>query len=926
MNARRLSLGFTVVLTLCAMPTHAVPGDLDLSFAGFGAGGVAIQYGYPMGGGQRGMVVQPDGKIVVAGYTGDAMLVMRFFPDGSIDPAFGVGGAFQYSGGAYPLRLTSVALQADGKVVVAGWRDAGDHFFTDFLVARLTASGHLDPSFSSDGMAFEEFDIGVDVAYSVLVQPDGKIVAAGGADVGGDPDFAVVRYNPDGTHDNTFGGDGKRSFGFGDNFPGSHEACYDMALQSDGRIVLAGGQTSRYVSDGKFKIARLNGGDGSLDATFNNGGKVAWDSGNYGTGARAVAIDANGGIVVAGSDIHSYPGGPDVDAEAYVIRLLPNGLFDNSFDGNGRLLIDGLSGGFNDLTIQPDGLIVILGWHTSPDLDVKFAVYRLNPDGSADPTLFPPSGFGFPDIGGSDVGHALALLPDGRILAYGATGGTHVLLRLWPDGSPDAGGRQTLAFDDATFPPGSNEVGEDVAIQSDGKIVVVGQVANAGNTESDFALARFLPDGELDESFGSHGRVAFSFHNLDAAKAVAIQSDGKIVAAGYEGSGNGVNFLVARFDANGSLDPTFGFGGYNVVDFAGGADYGWAMALAPDQKIVVAGTAFDGVNNVYGIARFNTDGTLDNTFDGDGRRLWRLDEGLDHGATSVIVQSSGRIVAGGFVSSDFVLVRFTGTGTVDDTFGARGVARIDMGGNDYLNGLALGPNGTMYAAGARAIGGASDFAAAKYQSNGLPGTGWPDGKVYVNWGTSSSAYAVDVRGDGQVAIAGCHGNGIAWAQFSPSNGSPVVTGSVDFAGDLECALGVRFVGDNKLLVAGHQRFNNDRSIALAQFETTLNPSADVGDGPRSTTAIRLRAPTPNPLVWRSEIRFDLPVAGQVRLSLHDPAGRLVRTITGGMLEAGTHQMVWDGTDESGRRVPNGMYFVRLDAGHEWARTSVVVLR
>jgi hypothetical protein len=248
-----------------------------------------------------------------------------------------------------------------------------------------------------------------------------------------------------------------------------------------------------------------------------------------------------------------------------------------------------------------------------------------------------------------------------------------------------------------------------------------------------------------------------------------------------------------------------------------------------------------------------------------------------------------------------------------------------MGGNDYLYGLAVAPNGSFYGAGVRDIGGVSDFAAAQYQSNGLLGSGWPGGKAFVSWGPTSGAFAVDVRDDGQIAIAGCAGGGIRWAQYGPSSASAVTAGVLDLGGADECAYAVKFVGTNKLLVAGTQTWNGDRNLALARFETTPDATVDVGDPVATPGALRLRAPFPNPLVQRCAMAFDLPRSGPVRLSLHDVAGRLVRTIAEGTLAAGPHHFDWDRIDEHGRRVAAGVYFVRLEAGSERARAKVVVL-
>jgi uncharacterized delta-60 repeat protein len=812
--------------TPAAPLADAAAGDLDLTFAGFGTAGKVITTGAAMGAGdKRGIALQPDGKIVTAGYRDRLvlggsvreLLVMRYLPNGQLDTTFGGGDGMAIYGNGNGVAGTAVALQADGKIVVAAHKNPGGG---DFLLARLSATGALDTSFDGDGWVTTDFEGGSDQANAVLIQPDGKIVAAGTASIGGDGDYAAARYNADGSLDTTFGGDGKASVGMGSTRGG--DDATDIALQEDGKLVLVG---SRFCCtafpDDDFAVARLNA-DGSLDESFGLGGKSFASFGGD-EFAYAVAIGLDGKIVVAGDNR---------GASANVARYHPNGVLDESFDGDGKLSIGSLSGGIRDVAVQPDGKIVLLGYHTSPDEDRKFALYRLNPDSSLDATFF-GGGVGFPDIGGDDRGFALALQADGRIIAYGATNSSHALIRLWPDGSLDDGGKQTLGFADSNFRPDADEQAFAMAVQPDGKIVVAGSIANQEFTESDFALARFLPDGQLDLSFGVRGRVSLSVLNIDVAQAVVLQSDGKIVVAGYTASSTSANynFLIARFNSNGTPDNTFGFGGFNLLDFLGGNDYALALALAPDGKLVVAGTVYNGARYVFGVARFNTDGTIDYSFDTDGKQLIEFSVGAPHSVGAVVVQRDRRVVAAGHVNGDFALLRLREDGAVDYGWGpgGQGWAVFDMGGFDFIKALAITPGGWYYAAGGRSLNGNDDFALAQIMPNGVlascpgfPCTNWPEGKVFIDWGGNETAFAIDVRSDGQIVAAGYADSKFAWAQVPPSNRFGIITplkATTDFAG-IDCAFGVQFLAPNKLIVAGTQTFYNDSNFALARFETT----------------------------------------------------------------------------------------------------------
>ena len=411
------------------------------------------------------------------------------------------------------------------------------------------------------------------------------------------------------------------------------------------------------------------------------------------------------------------------------------------------------------------------------------------------------------------------------------------MIRLWPDGTFDAGGQQTLGFEEAAVGLGSNEDARGLALQGDGKIVVAGEVLIPGAAESDMALARFLPDGLPDTSFGDQGHVQYGFGQEDVARGVALQSDGKIVVAGYTDPFGSVarNFMIARFNPDGTEDGTFGFGGFNVLDFMGGEDYGNALALAPDGKIVVAGTVFNGARNVFGIARFNADGTPDTSFDTDGKQLVEFVIGLSHVANAVVVQPDRKIVVAGTVGGDFALLRLNENGSLDGTFGLSGLMRTDMGGDDSLNALIRLPNGGFVAAGFRTASGNSDFALAQYTSNGnlvgcppFPCGTWPAGKTFVDWGPADAAYALDWRSDGYLVVAGCAGGNFAWAQLRTNTlvGGPLKA-TTDFVGSGECASGVKFVGANKIVVAGNQAFNGDENFALARFETIANVNVSV---------------------------------------------------------------------------------------------------
>jgi uncharacterized delta-60 repeat protein len=364
------------------------------------------------------VAVQADGKIILAGVFiyhggGSDFAVARLNVNGTLDTTFGTGGTTIIHFGEHD-DASAVALQSDGKIVVAGSTDTAGNI--DFAVARLNSDGSLDNSFSGDGKQNVDFDLGGDFddeANGVAIQPDGKIVLAGFASFSNDTDFAFARLNADGTPDGSFSGDGKQTVGFdlGDAFDEEDDVAGGVALQSDGKIVAAGGAET--AAGSVFAIVRLNS-DGTPDNSFNGNGKQTVDIGSRGSArARAVAIQTDGKIVAAGSTDF-------ISAEFAVARLKTDGTLDNSFNGNGKQTIPfGFGASASGVVIQPgDGKIIVAGGGNETG-DGDFAVARLNSDGLLD-SSFANAGKQTVAIGpGVNLAMGAALSPNGRIVLGG---------------------------------------------------------------------------------------------------------------------------------------------------------------------------------------------------------------------------------------------------------------------------------------------------------------------------------------------------------------------------------------------------------------------------------------------------------------------------------------------------------------------------
>ncbi len=382
--------GFLAIGLFLALPalTLAAPGDLDLSF---GNGGKVIGGGATAGG----MAIQSDGKIVVVG-EGSAgngtwdFAVVRRNTDGSLDTSFGGTGIVITPVGNSQDRAESVAIQADGKIVAAGY-SYNDGIGISFGVVRYNPNGSLDTSFNGTGKVITSF--GSSIANDLAIQADGKIVVAGSS---GNNSFAIVRYNADGSLDTTFNGTGKVIT------PGG--GASSVAIQADGKIIAAGSSP--------FTLVRYNT-DGTLDTSFNGTGKVITSVGNAGSGAEELTIQPDGKIVAAGNAVGA-------NNDFAFVRYNPNGSLDTSFGGTGKIIIP-IGNSFDyaySAAIQADGKIVAAG-SSSNNLGSDFAVVRLNPNGSLD-TTFNGTGKVTTAFGGQDFAVATAIQADGKIVVAGA--------------------------------------------------------------------------------------------------------------------------------------------------------------------------------------------------------------------------------------------------------------------------------------------------------------------------------------------------------------------------------------------------------------------------------------------------------------------------------------------------------------------------
>ena len=401
-------------------------------------------YGYAM-------AIQPDGKIIATGSSSSSTTdysfsLARLNTDGSFDNLFGSGGKVVTSIGLSASEIFAVAIQSDGKIIAAGYSTQDFDLSADFTLARYNADGTLDNSFGIGGIVVTDLNISEDQIYSIAIQPDGKILAAGPSrDFSNNiTSFGVVRYNSDGGLDGTFGNSGKVTT----SISGSRDDPYKILITSDNKFIVAG----RSIPNGSpntVAIAKYNL-DGSLDNSFGNSGIVSAID-NF--GPVTALLQSDGKIVVASSIDDN--GTNDFG----LARFNSDGTIDNNF-GNGGIVsthTSDLLGEILSLTIQSDEKIIAVG-HSFEDnfQNAKITLARYGTDGSLD-NSFGDNGITKTSIGANDIGYDIKLYND-KIFIVGSTtdadGGIDMLVSSFNnDGFPPSNCNFQVSIPDVSALP-----------------------------------------------------------------------------------------------------------------------------------------------------------------------------------------------------------------------------------------------------------------------------------------------------------------------------------------------------------------------------------------------------------------------------------------------------------------------------------------
>ena len=568
---------------------------------------------------------------------------------------------------------------------------------------------------------------------------------------------------------------------------------------------------------------------GELDLSFNGNGKTTVQIGSS-SEAQSVVIQSTGKIVTAGYSIIG------TRSEFALARFNRDGSKDNSFgkDGNGTTSNPVGSGDAAavSVVVQSDDKLVVAGYTGKQGAGGQFAVARYTSEGLPD-TSFGSQGTRITTIAQDAIAYAVAIQPsDNKIVAagycYDGRSANFALVRYTHNGQLDSSfGTNGIVCQDF----GNDEYGHAVVIESDGSILVGGGVDGKG-----FGLAHYKTSGQPDKSFGTNGLVITPIGSVSNIKAeirsLAIQSDKKIVAAGYASNGVNFDFALARYNPDGQPDKLFGTAGTVTTPIGTGDDQAWSVGLTSDGKIVAAGYSYNGSKSDFAIARYSPSGLLDSSFASTGKKTTPIGTSSNDRAWSIAIQTDSKILVAGSTydasmgTYSFALARYLGDPPSFYRVNSRPVAVVakDLNGDDW-----------------------PDLAVANYDSNNISiffnnGDGTLTEKVSrkTNSGPTSIAVA-DFNGDDKLdlAVTNAKSDNVS---ILLNNGNGTFADEVAYKSNStpeSVAVG-DFNGDNKIDLAVVNSTSNNVSIFLNKgdgtfadetaYRTNSNPqSVAVGD-------------------------------------------------------------------------------------------------
>lgn len=868
-------------------------GTLDHSF---GQQGI-VETGFGAGASIMGVGTLTGGKILVAARLTElgtnSLLLMRFLPDGTPDNSFGMAGRIRTQMppeiGFFTRDL--VVNPADGSIIVCSAFDsAGRH-----TISRFLPDGNLDTGFASGGILTEPNSSQANY-FAIKLLPDGKILTGGRRWNQGRYDLLIGRLNPNGTRDTSFGTGGQTVYS---STSGSVEGLA-LALSPTGHYLLAGTYKLPTESQSRMALASFFT-NGTIDAGFGTGGIFI---GSQGT-PRSVRMQPDGKILLGGGNTSFSNAG-----FLAINRIMPDGTHDLTFGISGGVVIpqtNALSV-ISGLEILPDGKFIMSGI-----VGVRVAMMRFHADGSPD-TGFGVGGLVALELGGAMFLKAILVLTDSQLLVAGnILSDDIVLARCHFDGSLDDAFAQNgfiiSDFGSNLLTPGR------IQHTTDGRILASVAMSNQ------IAVVRYLPNGAIDNSFGTQGRAFIRVppYLIPGYPTISTDAQGSILAISTvtEPLGGVTHIYIMRFHADGTPDSQFGNSSFVIVNFGLEASFLNALEVLEDGKMLLAGTFFpDTGGKRPGIVRLLPNGQPDTTFGNSGVALGP--PFLASGCSTMLVQSDGKIVLAGTRSNTpdtpVYVFRFLADGSMDTAFGSDGVAEVyPPDGWPEPHSLLSQSDGKIV------LGGNTNGFALLTRLH-------PDGSLDTGFGSSGFFQNPSLTGAVQQVYQGDTGTLLMLGTRYTSAGFRIYLARATADGEADNSFGnggfvdapVSFTlnssllqPDGKLIISGEA----SGALSLARFHTHLSVSTTE----RQTESIPLSV-WPNPAGESLSIQYTLPRSGRLHIRLFDAAGRPIQTL----LHA-AHRS--EGVQREQFRLPYalpaGAYWLRLEAGQESSVVKVV---
>lgn len=795
--------------------------------------------------------------------------ITMFTPEGGIDLTFGTDGLVVIDGYGYDDFVASIHIQDDEKILVAGTalkeRCTADNLNsceTDFFLFRLNVDGELDNEFGANGVVLTDFEEN-EVCGGMRLLDDRKILIAGTTkSATGEERGILVRYNTDGTVDATFGEEGKVKLAL-------EHSCHfnDFDIQADGKIIVVG------EGDNKQMVARFHP-NGDLDENFGNDG---WVLANQLYEGRKIALQPDGGIIAMGmSGYARYKISGDIDSTlnddgvVFVdipicggsgyqfndIALLPdngvviaanyNDFYDDyliveecahllKFNSHGDLVGNFGDSGIKNLGCESEFVIAYVAAQANNILvtsdgrlnvvvrscyvgDENLEIQKLYLSGNIDESFGTNGKAIFPNLNSTVTLYDMALRDDGKILVTGYNNEEKLmLLQYTENGNLDV----TFGENGVVSTYISNvDIGRRILIKSNGRILLFGEYYDGG------VIIQYLPNGDIDATFGTEGKVLIPTN--DASLILAeIQDDGKIVVVFHSDFGGSVSQQkILRYNADGSLDETFGTNGLITHPLAMFVN---SFVLQPDGKMITLGyKTISGLGEFMIISRINVDGSLDVTFADEGKIMEAVDFPSRLITNQILLMPDGKILSGGSNYNSVVVTKYDIDGNPDPLFGEAGRVQVPVADIEVF-----------------------EFSNLVVQ---------PDGKILV---IGYAGLEESFHYGHKAIVARFTRSG----ELDPSFGD---NGMVENDFFVETTAGV-IATDNAVLVGGYLGILSAGDIIIGKFH--LGQYTEI----HQFTSIVKASLFPNPTKKQATLTYFLEREEQISLRLYDMFGRLVQT-------------------------------------------------